>query len=58
MATLEHPWSTMVRIASFPLCFGKPVIRSMATCWNGRVFSLVVIWYKGVCFLWVRILFY
>ena len=31
-AAHEHPWSTMVRMASFPLIFGKLVIRSMAIC--------------------------
>jgi hypothetical protein len=25
-AALEHPWSTMVSIVSFPLCFGRLVI--------------------------------
>ena len=30
-AAQEQPWSTMVRIMSFPLCIGRPVIRSIAT---------------------------
>ena len=32
IAALEHPWSMIVRIASFPLHIGRPVIRSIATC--------------------------
>ena len=40
-AALEQPWSMMVRIASFPLCVGRPVIKSIATHWNGKA-SLVV----------------
>ena len=31
-AALEHPWSMIVRIASFPLMFGRPVIKSIAIC--------------------------
>jgi hypothetical protein len=31
----EHPWSTIVKIASKPSLLGKPVIRSMAMCENG-----------------------
>ena len=31
IATLEHLWFTMVRIASLPLCIGNPVMRSIAT---------------------------
>src|SRR5258707_9672863 len=56
-AALEHLWSTMVRMASLPLMFGRPVIRSMVICWNGREFSGVVIWYRGVLGRWVRFLF-
>ena len=41
-AALEHLWSMIVRMASFPLTFGRPVIRSMAICWNGRESSGVV----------------
>jgi hypothetical protein len=32
IAALEQPWSTIVRIASFPLHTGRPIMRSMATC--------------------------
>src|SRR5260370_10571409 len=55
-AALEHPWSTMVRMASLPLMFGRPVIRSMAICWNGRESSGVVIQYKGILDRCVRFL--
>ena len=55
MAALKHPWSTMVRMASSPLCIGSPMIRSMATTWNGGMFSSVGMQYRGVPFLWVRI---
>ena len=43
IAALEHPWSTIVRMASFSLCISSPVIRSIATLWKGRVPSSVVI---------------
>ncbi len=43
-AALEHSWFTIVRIMSFPLCFGRPVMRSIATCWKGSVFSSMVMW--------------
>ena len=56
-AALEHPWSTIVRIASFPLCVGRPVIRSIATHWNGRASLVVSIRNGGVFALWVWILF-
>ena len=29
-ATLEHPWSMIVRMASSPFCVGRPIIKSMA----------------------------
>jgi len=35
IAPREQPWLTIVRIASYPLLLGSPVIRSMATCENG-----------------------
>src|SRR5216684_7418836 len=56
-AAREHPWSTIVRMASFPLILGRPVIRSIAICWNGRESSRVVIWYKGILGRCVRFLF-
>src|SRR5258707_3749678 len=56
-AAREHPWSTMVRMASFPLILGKPVIRSMAICWNGRESSGAVIRYRGILGRCVRVLF-
>ena len=34
-AALEHPWSTMVRIASYFPDFGRSVIRSIETYWKG-----------------------
>jgi hypothetical protein len=42
-AVQEHLWSTMVRMASFPQCLGRPVIRSIAICWNGHAPGMVVI---------------
>jgi len=36
MAAREHPWSTMVRMASFPFTGGNPVIKSIAIRWNGQ----------------------
>ena len=53
----EHPWSTIVRIASFPLCIGRPVIKFIAIYWNGRASFIVSIWNGGVFALWVCILF-
>src|SRR6266566_6899339 len=53
---LEHPWSTMVKIVFFPLWVGSPVIRSIATRWNGRALSLVGMWYRGIFCLCVRFL--
>ena len=44
---LEQPWSMIVRIASFPLCIGRPVIRSITTCWNGRALFMVLMWNGG-----------
>ena len=37
MAALEHPWSTTVRIASYPLALGNWVMRSRATMLNGCI---------------------
>ena len=37
IAALEHPWSTIVRMALCPLCLGSPVMRSIATDWKGSV---------------------
>ena len=53
IAALEHPWSMIVRIASFPLCIGRPAIRSIATRWNGRASFVVSIQNGGVFALWV-----
>ena len=35
IAPQEHPWSTMVRIASCLSLLGSPVMRSIAMCENG-----------------------
>src|SRR6266567_809798 len=43
----------MVRMAFFPWWVGSPVIRSIATCWNGRASSSVGMRYRGTFFLWV-----
>ena len=42
-AALEHPWSVIVRIVSYPLLQGSLVIKSIATVSNGSVFGLLVI---------------
>ena len=57
IAALEHPWSTMVNIASFPFTWGRPMIRSIAIWEKGFVSGIVVIPKGGVFFLWVWILF-
>ena len=57
MAALEHPWSTMVSITSFPFARGRPVIRSSAIWEKGFMFGVMVIPKIGVLFLWVWILF-
>src|SRR6266566_3868586 len=43
-------------MAFFPLCVGSPVIRSIATRWNGRALSSVGMRYKGIFHLCVRFL--
>src|SRR6266576_1378013 len=55
-AALEHPWSTMVKIAFLPLWVGSPVIKSIATRWNGRALSSVGMRYRGIFRLCVRFL--
>src|SRR6266436_10034642 len=57
IAPREHPWSTIVRMASFPWHIGNPVIRSIAILWKGSVFGVVGMRNKGVFVLWVWILF-
>jgi len=57
MAALEQPWLTIFNMASLPLCAGSPVIRSIATHWNGSVPSSVEIRNMGVFVQWVKILF-
>src|ERR1700742_2133260 len=55
-APLEHPWLTIVRIASYPLLGGSPVIRSIAICENGLVSTGIPILYRGTFSRWVRFL--
>jgi hypothetical protein len=43
IAPCEHPWSTIVSIALYPHDKGSPVIRSIAICVKGGVFSGTVI---------------
>src|SRR6266850_3513047 len=57
IAPREHPWSTMVRMASYPLLLGSPVMRSMATCENGLASVSDGIRNKGVFNRCVRFLF-
>ena len=40
MAAREHPWSTMVSMASYPSLSGSPVMRSMAMWEKGLVLML------------------
>jgi hypothetical protein len=47
----------MVSIASFLLCFGRPVIRSIAICLKRRAPCSMAIQYSGVLFQCVIILF-
>ena len=56
-AAQEHPWSTMVRMASLSPCLGSPVIKSMATHWKGLALLIVGIRKRGIQALWVSILF-
>jgi len=53
IATLEHPWSTMVTIVLCPLVVGSPMIKSMATCRKGRPRSGTRILYSDVLGQWV-----
>jgi len=53
----EQPWSTIVRIASYPLLLGSPVMRSMATCENGFASGSDRILNRGVFSRCVRFLF-
>src|SRR6201999_670331 len=55
-AALEHPWSTMVKMASYPLLGGSPVIRSIAICEKGLASTGVPILYIGILALWVKFL--
>jgi hypothetical protein len=56
-AAHEHPWSTIVRIASCPQCSGRPVIKSIDTLWNGRVSGSEGMQNISIFFRCVRILF-
>jgi len=56
-APCEHPWSTMVSMASYPLDLGSPVIRSITICVNRGVFSGTVILWSGVFVICVMFLF-
>src|SRR5580693_1311313 len=53
----EHPWSTMVRIASCPSLLGSPVIRSIAMCENGLASMVEGMRKSGVLMRCVRFLF-
>ena len=48
IAPQEHLWSTMVRMASYPLLLGSPVIRSMATWEKGLALGSAGILNSGV----------
>ena len=53
VATLEHPWSTTVRMASCPLAFGSWVIRSSVMTLNGHMEGSPGIQYSRVFFIMV-----
>ena len=57
IAAREHPWSTIVRMALWLHRSGSPVMRSMATLWNGKVPVWLGIRYVGVFCRCMRILF-
>src|SRR6267142_6521774 len=57
IAPREHPWLTMVRMASYPLLLGSSVMRSMATWENGFASGSAGILNSGVYNQWVRFLF-
>jgi len=57
IAPREHPWSTIVRIALYPLLLGNPVMRSIATCKKGFAPRSDGILNKRVLSLCVRFLF-
>jgi hypothetical protein len=50
-AALVQPWSTMVKIVSYPLLGGSWVIKSMAITLNGTAVTGTGIQYSGVAFL-------
>ena len=56
-AALEHPWSTMVSITSWPLDCGSWVVRSIATVLKGHSVRSLGMWYRGILFFVVCILF-
>ena len=47
LVALEHPWSTMVRMVSYPLDLSRSVIKSMETYWKGPSSVGVMKWCKG-----------
>jgi len=44
---LEHAWSVMVSIVSFPLLSGNFVMKSKAIVLNGSALGSVVMGYRG-----------
>jgi hypothetical protein len=57
IAACEHPWSTIVNMASCPLLLGRPVMRSIAMWENGLALMLDGIRNIGVLMQCVRFLF-
>ena len=47
LAAFEHPWSTIVRMLSNPSDWGRSVIRSIDTYWNGPCLMCVLKGCKG-----------
>src|SRR5258708_9347024 len=52
MALREHPWLMMVSMASWPRMGGRPVMRSIQTCWKGSASDSAVIWTSVVLLAW------
>jgi hypothetical protein len=57
IAAHEHPWLTMVSMASCPLLLGSPMIRSMAMWENGLALMDEGIQNIGVLVQCIRFLF-
>ena len=57
ITTLKHPWPTIIRMASYPLLLGRPVIRSRAICLKEAGVVDTGMRYSGVLSLCIRFLY-